>query len=150
MLSSSGGALHHFGLWVNTIRCAVRSTLETMNGPADGPGPLSCPLLNASGVAVMLLGSSIVLPDNIPRRSAYGFANFTTAWRSSTPRVTDSTRSAPLGLALAKALSLPLVAWIWAAISSHVIGVPSLQTALGLMVQVTTCGLVLVSSAPVK
>ena len=34
--------------------------------------------------------------------------------------------------------------------SSHVIGVPSLQTALGLMVYVTTCGLVLVSSTPVK
>ena len=31
--------------------------------------------------------------------------------------------------------------------SSHVIGVPSLHTALGLMVQVTTCGLVLVSSS---
>ena len=28
--------------------------LETMNGPADGPGPLSWALLNASGVAVAL------------------------------------------------------------------------------------------------
>ena len=57
-----------------------------------------------------------------------------TAWRSSTPRVTEATRSLPLGLAIANALSLPLVALIWEAMSSHVIGVPSVQTALGLMV----------------
>src|ERR1700730_15385933 len=98
----------------------------------------------------MLLGSSMVLPDNMPRHSAYGLANVMIACRSSAPRVTDATRSDPLGLALAKALSSPLVAWIWAAMSSHVIGVPSLHTALGLMVQVTTCGFVPVSSAPVK
>jgi hypothetical protein len=41
MLSSSGGSPHHFGLRVNVIRCAPRSMLEMMNGPADGPGPLS-------------------------------------------------------------------------------------------------------------
>ena len=35
------GSPHHFGLRVNMIRCAVRSRLEMMNGPADGPGPLS-------------------------------------------------------------------------------------------------------------
>ena len=58
----------------------------------------------------------------------------TTAWRSSTPRVTFSTRSAPLGLAMRKSLFLPLVALICEAMSSQVIGVPSLQTALGLMV----------------
>ena len=40
----------------NTIRCAVRSTLVTMNGPADGPGPLRKFLLNASGVPVTALG----------------------------------------------------------------------------------------------
>ena len=40
----------------------------------------------------------------------------------------------PLGLAIANALSLPLVALIWAAMSSQVIGVPSLHTAFGLMV----------------
>ena len=67
--SSTGGAPHHFGLRVNVIRCAVRSTLETMNGPADGPGDCNCPLLNTSGVAVMLLGSSMVLPANMPRHS---------------------------------------------------------------------------------
>ena len=38
MLSSSGGAPHHFGLRVNVIRFAPRSRLEMMNGPADGPG----------------------------------------------------------------------------------------------------------------
>ena len=52
MLSSSGGAPHHLGLRVNVIRFAPRSRLEMMNGPADGPGPLSCARLNASGVAV--------------------------------------------------------------------------------------------------
>ena len=56
------------------------------------------------------------------------------ACRSSTPRVTDSTRSEPLGEAMAKASSLPLVALIWAAMSSQVIGVPSDQVAFGLMV----------------
>ena len=70
MLSSSGGVPHHFGLRVNVMRCAVRSSADTMNGPADGPGPLSCPLLNTSGFAVMLLGSSMVLPANMPRHSA--------------------------------------------------------------------------------
>src|ERR1700755_136031 len=98
----------------------------------------------------MLFGSSMVLPDSMPRHSAYGLANVMTAWRSSTPRVTDATRSAPLGLAAAKVLSLPLVALIWEAMSSHVIGVPSLHIAFGLIVQVTTCGLVPVNSAPVK
>src|SRR4051794_30659986 len=98
----------------------------------------------------MLLGSSIVLPDSMPRHSAYGLANFITPCRSSAPRLTDSTRSEPLGLALANALSWPLVAWICEAMSSQVTGVPSVHTALGLMVQVTTCGLVLVNSAPVK
>ena len=67
--SSSAGVPHHFGLRVRVIRWAVRSTAETMNGPADGPGPASCPLLNASGSAVMALGSSMVLPANIPRHS---------------------------------------------------------------------------------
>ena len=46
----------------------VRSSVETMNGPADGPGPLSWPLLKTSGFAVMLRGS--ILPANIPRHSA--------------------------------------------------------------------------------
>ena len=82
----------------------------------------------------MLLGSSMPLPANMPRHSAYGLANVTTACRSSTPRVTDATRSAPLGLAISKRLSAPLVAWIWLAMSSHVIGVPSDHTAFGLIV----------------
>ncbi len=81
-----------------------------MNGPADGPGPSSWPLLNASGVAVMLLGSSIPLPANMPRHSAYGLAKVMTACRSSTPRVTEATRSAPLGPAISKFLSAPLSA----------------------------------------
>src|SRR5262245_44934078 len=98
----------------------------------------------------MLFGSSMVFPDSMPRHSAYGLANVMIAWRSSSPRVTDATRSEPFGLALAKFLSTPLVAWIWEAMSSHVIGVPSVHTALGLMVHLTTCGLVLTSSAPVK
>ena len=83
-----------------------------MNGPADGPGRSSCPLLNTSGSDVMLLGSSMVLPANIPRQSEKGLANVTTAWRSSTPRVTFSTRSAPFGLAMRKSLFVPLVALI--------------------------------------
>lgn len=86
----------------------------------------------------MLLGSSIVLPDNMPRHSAYGLAKVMIAWRSSTPRVTEATRSLPLVLAIANALSLPLVASIWDLMSSQVIGVSSLQTAFGLMVYVTT------------
>ena len=67
--SSIGGVPHHFGLRVNVIRCAVRSTFDTMNGPADGPGASSCPLLKTSGLVVMLLGSSMVLPANMPRHS---------------------------------------------------------------------------------
>src|SRR5882757_443641 len=112
MLSSRGGVPHHFGLRVNVMRCAVLSIDDTMNGPADGPGPLSCALLKASGVAVMLFGSSMVLPANMARQSPKGSANVITACRSSTPRVTDLTRSLPLGLANANALSLPLVALI--------------------------------------
>ncbi len=61
-----------------------------------------------------------------------------TACRSSTPRVTEATRSCQSGLAIANALSLPLVAWICDAMSSQVIGVPSDHTALGLIVYVTT------------
>ncbi len=56
------------------------------------------------------------------------------AWRSSTPRVTDPTRSMPLVPAIVYRLSLPLVALNCDARSSHVMGVPSLHTALGLMV----------------
>ena len=86
----------------------------------------------------------------MPRHSTYGLAKVMTAWRSSTPRVTEPTRSPPLGLAIWKALSLPFVALICDAMSSQVIGVPSDQTAFGLMVYVTTWGLVLVSSTLVK
>ena len=82
----------------------------------------------------MLFGSSMVLPANIPFHSEKFLANVMTAWRSSAPRVTDATRSLPFRLAIAKSLFLPLVALIWAAISSQVIGMPSDQTALGLMV----------------
>ena len=88
---------HHFGLRVNVIRCAVRSIAEMMNGPADGPGPFSWPLLNASGLAVMLFGSSMPLPANMPFQSAKGLANVMTAWRSSTPRVTDADPVAAVG-----------------------------------------------------
>jgi hypothetical protein len=91
-------------------------------------------LLNASGVSVMLFGSSTVLPANMPFQSAHGFSNVMTACRSSTPRSTLATRSLPLVAAIANALSLPLVAWICAAMSSQVMGVPSLHTAFGLMV----------------
>ncbi|GAB4699487.1 hypothetical protein MOKP126_21360 [Mycobacterium avium subsp. hominissuis] len=91
-------------------------------------------MLNASGVAVMLLGSSMPLPANMPRHSAYGLAKVTTACRSSTPRVTEATRSAPLDPAISNVLSAPLSAWIWLAMSSQVIGVPSDHTALGLIV----------------
>src|ERR1700684_1913157 len=126
MRSSRGRSPHHLGLRVNTIRCLVRSSAVTTNGPAAGPGPDSC--------AVLLLGSSMVLPANIPRHSAYGLAKVITAWRSSTPRVTDLTRSLPLVPAIAQFLSGPLVAWIWLAMSSQLSGVPSDQVAVGLMV----------------
>ena len=86
----------------------------------------------------------------MPRHSENGLAYVMMAWRSSTPRVTDATRSLPAELAIANRLSLPLVALMSAAMSSHVIGVPSLHTALGLMVYVTTWGLVLVSLTSVK
>lgn len=69
MESSNAGVPHHFGLRVNVIRCAVLSTDEMMNGPAEGPGLSSCPLLKTSGLAVMLLGSSMVFPANMPRHS---------------------------------------------------------------------------------
>lgn len=82
----------------------------------------------------MLLGSSMPLPANMPRHSAYGLAKVTTACRSSTPRVTEATRSAPLDPAISNVLSAPLSAWIWLAMSSQVIGVPSDHTALGLIV----------------
>src|ERR1700677_397610 len=134
MVSRRARFPHHFGVRVNTIRCVGRSSEDTMNGPADGPGESSWPLLNASGVEVMLLGSNIPLPANMPRHSAYGLAKVMMACRSSTPRVTVATRSAPLGPAIAKAGSAPLVAWIWLAMSCQVIGVPSDHTAFGLMV----------------
>src|SRR3954453_23570937 len=105
-----------------------------MNGPADGPGLVIRPLLNAAGVAVMLFGTSTVLPENMPFQSAQGLAKRMTAWRSSVPRSTDATRSLPLVAAIAKPLSLPLVASICDLMSCHVMGVPSLHTAFGLMV----------------
>src|ERR1700730_11169050 len=134
MRSSRGRSPHHLGLRVNIIRCLVRSSAETTNGPADGPGPDSCAVLNASGVAVLLLGSSMVLPANMPRHSAYGLEKVITAWRSSTPRDTHLSPSLPLVPAIAKFLSAPLVAWIWLAMSSQLSGVPSDQVAVGLMV----------------
>ncbi len=134
MLSKIGFSPHHLGLRVNVIRFAPRSRLEMTNGPADGPGPLSCARLNASGVAVDVFGSSTVLPANMPFQSDQGLENVTIACRSSAPRSTFSTRSLPLVAAIAKPLSLPLVALIWDWMSSHVIGVPSLHTAFGLIV----------------
>ena len=107
-------------------------------------------MLKASGFSVELLGSSMVVPANMPRQSDHGSAKVTTAWRSSTPRSTFSTRSLPLVAAIANLSSLPLVALIWDWMSSQVIGVPSLHTASGLMVYVTTWGSVLVSSTLVK
>src|SRR6478735_5244471 len=150
MESSSGGVPHHFGLRVKMIRCAPRSTVVMMNGPADGPGPLRKPLLNACGFPVTALGISMLLPANMPFQSAKCLANVMTACRSSTPLVTDATRSVPLGEANRNALSRPLVALIWDAKSSQVMGVPSDHTAFGLIVYVTTCGSLLVSSTLVK
>src|ERR1700761_5376835 len=134
MRSSRGRSPHHLGLRVNTIRCLVRSNAVTTNGPADGPGPDSCAVLNASAVAVLLLGSSMVLPADMPRHSAYGLAKVMTACWSLTPGVPDLARSLPLVPAIAKFLSIPLVAWIWLARSSQLSGVPSDQIAFGLMV----------------
>ena len=68
--SSSGGVPHHFGLRVNVIRCAARSTVPTMNGPAEGGGVSRNPVLNASGVPVSSLGNSMPLPANMPFQSA--------------------------------------------------------------------------------
>lgn len=82
----------------------------------------------------MLLGSSRPLPANMPFQSAYGLSKVITAWRSSTPRVTDATRSKPLGAAMTNAGFFPLLASVWDLMSSQVIGVPSLHTALGLIV----------------
>ena len=58
--------------------------------------------------------------------------------------------SLPDELAIRNDLSLPLVAVVSASMSSHVMGVPSDQTALGLMVYVTTWGFALVNSMLVK
>src|SRR5215218_1115401 len=134
MLSNSGFPPHHLGLRVNVIRFAPRSRLEMTNGPADGPGPLSCARLKASGVAVDVFGRRTVLPANMPFQSDQGLANVMTACRSSEPRSTFSTRSLPLVAAIANPLSLPLVALICDWMSSQVMGVPSLHTALGLIV----------------
>ena len=130
---SRGLRPHQRGLRVSTMRCALRSILDTMNGPADGPGASSWPLLKTSGFAVMLRGC--MPPANIPRHSAYGWAKVITAWRSSTPLVTDFTRSNPALLAIKKRLSRPLHASTSALRSSQVSGVPSLHTAFGLMVR---------------
>src|ERR1700753_3106671 len=108
MVLSRGVAPHHLGLRDRVIRCAVWSMLVMMNGPAEGPGWVSWALLNASGVSVILLVNSIVCPENMPFHSAYGLANVMTACRSSTPRVTEATRSLPLVPAIANVLSLPL------------------------------------------
>ena len=132
MESSRGFVPHQRGLRVSTMRCAPRSIVDTMNGPADGPGASSWPLLKTSGFAVMLRGC--IPPANIPRHSAYGSAKVTTAWRSSTPLVTDFTRSNPALLAIKNLLSRPLHASTSALRSSQVIGVPSFQVAFGLMV----------------
>ena len=92
-------------------------------------------MLKASGVAVTLFGNSMPLPANMPFQSAYGLANVMIACRSSTPRVTDCRRGPRRWCpAIVKALFLPLVASICDLMSSHVMGVPSLHTALGLMV----------------
>ena len=60
----------------------------------------------------MLFGYNMAFPANMARQSVKFSANVMTACRSSTPRVTDLTRSLPLGLANWNALSLPLVALI--------------------------------------
>ena len=65
---SRGLRPHQRGLRVNTIRCALWLILDTMNGPADGPGAFSWPLLKTSGFSVMLRGC--MPPANIPRHSA--------------------------------------------------------------------------------
>src|SRR4051794_3950869 len=127
MLLSRGVVPHHFGLRVRVKRWAPRAIVVMMNGPAEGGGPLRNPLLNASGVAVTLLGSRKPLPANMPFHSAYGLANVMTACRSSAPRVTDATRSLPFGPAMRNALLAPFVALTCEDMSSQVIGVPSLQ-----------------------
>ncbi len=49
MESSRGLRPHQRGLRVSTMRCAPWSILDTTNGPADGPGASSWPLLKTSG-----------------------------------------------------------------------------------------------------
>jgi hypothetical protein len=65
---SRGLRPHQRGLRVSTMRCALWSILDTMKGPADGPGASSWPWLNTSGFSVMLRGC--MPPANIPRHSA--------------------------------------------------------------------------------
>ena len=113
MLSSSGGVPHHLGLRVNVIRFAPRSRLEMMNGPADGPGSVELSLVERFGGGCRALRQQHGVAGEHAPPFGVGLANVTTAWRSSTPRSTFSTRSAPLVAAIANPLSLPLVALIW-------------------------------------
>src|SRR6201995_4313157 len=138
MDSSLGVVPHHRGLRVSTIRWAALSARAT-KAPADTLGPSRRPLKPAT-VAVMLLGSSTRPPANIPCPAANGRLKIITAWRSSTPRRTESTSAYNWLSALANAGSSLDIACTWFLMSSHVIGVPSVHTAFGLIVYVTTCG----------
>jgi hypothetical protein len=83
-------------------------------------------------------------------QSAYGFANVTTACRSSSPCSTEAISSYPVVEETLYSVFVPFSACHWAVMSATVIGVPSDQTASGLIVYVTTCGSSEVSSIEVK
>ena len=106
-----------------------------MNGPADGPGPVELALVERLGVGGHALGQQhrVAREHAPPVRVGLGEGDDRLAVVDAAGRPSRRGRRR-WWLAIAKALSLPLVAWIWDAMSSHVIGVPSLQTALGLMV----------------
>ena len=130
------------------MRCAVLSIVDTMNGPADGPGVRAGPVLKTSGFAVMLRGLDPAGEHPPPLGVRLGERDHRLAVVDTL--VTDFTRSNPALLAIRYLLSRPLQASTSDLRSSHVIGVPSLHVAFGLIVYVTTWGLVPVSSAPVK
>jgi len=112
--------------------CAVKSdslrargsSLEMMNGPADGPGTVELRLVERFGCGRHVSWApALCFPQNMAAPIGPGLVEGDDRLVIVDPRVlTDPTRSLPLVAAIANALSLPLVALIWEAMSSHVIG----------------------------
>src|SRR5882757_1142811 len=132
MIRSSFGRLpHQRGFLVSVIVLATGSIVSTANGPALTGRLVRQAVLNACAVEVSAAGRNGL---NRLRHSAYRLSKVITACRSSTPLVTELIASYPVVPAARKAGSVPLLECQYAAKSRQVIGVPSVQVALGLRV----------------